>query len=102
MDIERIFDTSDYESLNLKWGLRGDPYLWEELRNLAVNKEFKSKSVFESFLDDNFKKLTQAGILSDDKSRVYIEKFNHGGISGGWVSIDTWMSRILPLLKSRY
>ena len=50
MDIERIFDTSDYESLNLKWGLRGDPYLWEELRNLAVNKEFKSKSVFESFL----------------------------------------------------
>lgn len=103
MDIEKIFDTSDFESLSLKWGLRGDPYLWEELKKRALEHSiFQSKTEFEKFIDINFKGIVQTGELSKDKSRVLIDRFPKQGISGGWVSLRTWESSILPLLKKRY
>jgi hypothetical protein len=103
MDIRKVFDVSDFETLELKWGLRGDPFLWEELRKRAESKvNFRSKQDFEIFIDENFKAITQSGNFSEDGSRVYVKNFNHGGMSGGWIAYNTWITKILPLLKNRY
>lgn len=103
MDTRKVFDISDFETLKLRWGLRGDPFLWEELKKRAANHEdFRSKQDFEIFIDKNFKEITQSGDFSEDRSRVYVKNFDHGGMSGGWIAYNTWITKILPLLKNRY
>lgn len=48
------------------WGLRGDPYLWDDL----------------------------------DK-QIYCEKYSHGGMSSGYVSLEFWVEVAIPMLIER-
>jgi hypothetical protein len=80
-----------------QWGLRGDPYLWEELReDLKYKKEPATEAELESTLTHSFEKLT-GQTLSPGKE-FFLEKLSHGGMSSGYVSCDFWLQRGFPLL----
>lgn len=84
------------------WGLRGDPYLWEDLSNY-LSKEPLPASVaqFLAIFENSFVHFVGAS-LSEPISSVYIERYNHGGISGGYVSFEFWRTTVLQELHRRY
>lgn len=83
------------------WGLRGDPYLWEELK-----KEFKevvlpkTEEEFLSLLREKYKSITNVSL--DEDKHIYIERFSNGGMSSGQISPAFWREDALPLLLERY
>lgn len=84
-----------------QWGLRGDPFLWDEIKssfekiNLPV-----SSSEFERLLHKSFKQLT--GEKPEQGKTIFIERYNSGAMSGGFVSCDFWMEKGFSLLIQRY
>ena len=85
-----------------RWGLRGDPYLWQamavEFGNQAVPA---SESELEALLGDIFAKWVGQPISSSDRS-IFVPKFSHGGMSSGHVSPAFWRDTALPLLRERF
>lgn len=82
------------------WGLRGDPWLWMELR----------KSTSRMPLPDTAKELT--AILRNlvlartnskmlDADSVYIARFSRGGMSGGHISLRFWEQDGIPAIVER-
>jgi hypothetical protein len=85
----------------VQWGLRGDPYLWDDLENYFLNvcnpcsneeflKEFHI--AFEQFTGNK---------LASSEYGIYIPRYNHGGMSGGKVSTEFWSEVAIPLLTER-
>ena len=94
--IENIFNPTPKQ-----WGLRGDPYLWESLRNhfeqVGLPREIDE---FEIELIKLFKSKTSKSIF--DKESVFVEGYAHGGMSSGHISIDKWRDEFIPLLMERF
>ena len=86
------------------WGLRGDPYLWDELEKLFSDSDYSiSPSEFSKRLDDAFEKLIKKGkINGNNKDFIYFEHYPQGGMSGGYVDKQWWLKQGLPLLKKRF
>jgi hypothetical protein len=84
------------------WGLRGDPYLWRELREHLSGADLPA-SVAETvgLLHEAFSELTGVDLASDPASSLYREQYAHGGMSSGMISLDTWRQRLMPLLADR-
>ena len=61
-----------FEEKPKRWGLRGDPYFWDHLKQLAEYMDF-----------------------------AVIDQFAHGGMSSGGVDNLWWMETGIPLLKNR-
>ena len=96
MDISDIFSEGP-----IQWGLRGDPHLWNELRKWLSGKEIPhSKEGFEALLETGFLEITGVPVSSDED--IFIERFNTGGMSGGYVNPKFWREKAIPLLVSRY
>lgn len=84
-----------------QWGLRGDPYLWKELREyMASAKEPASEQEFEQLFEEAFLRLTGES-LSPGKE-IFIERYSFGGMSSGYVSSDFWLEEVLPMLRRRF
>lgn len=82
------------------WGLRGDPWLWMEMR----------KSLSRVPLPDTLKELTallrnvvlartNSSMLDDDA--VYIPRFCRGGMSSGHISLRFWEQKAIPSIVER-
>ena len=85
-----------------QWGLRGDPYLWDELRaNFSAIPLPESAEKLQDLLEKAFEALTDTP-LSTDKKILVIERLAHGGMSSGGVSIPFWRDVVMPLLIERY
>jgi hypothetical protein len=83
------------------WGLRGDPYLWEEMRAYFSLVPLPSQlSELEEQIEHAFLKLSGQPLSSDEFFRV--ERFAHGGMSSGGISPHFWRDYVLPLLRVRY
>jgi hypothetical protein len=84
------------------WGLRGDPYLWEEMLD-TLAKEPMPASVTQliALLERTFEQLVGSP-FNIAKESVFVEKYNHGGMSSGHVCIEFWRERIFPELQGRY
>ena len=83
------------------WGLRGDPYLWRELRDdFAATPLPRTPSEFVKIVEDAFQALTGRPLLPGDA--FLLEKHAHGGMSGGGISPEFWYEKALPLLLERY
>lgn len=96
----RSFIGDLFEPKPSRWGLRGDPYLWHELRIHFANHPMPQSSVsLEQEFEKAFFQLTDH-TLSEEGS-FYIERFSHGGMSSGHISLGFWLNRALPLLKTR-
>jgi molybdenum cofactor cytidylyltransferase len=79
------------------WGLRGDPYLWEDMKQAFANIPFPySSPQLVADIRRIFKEKT--GEELDNQVRPYVPAYDHGGTSSGKVSGRFWMSTAIPLL----
>ena len=83
-----------------QWGLRGDPYLWRDLRTALANKNANTSDDLHKMLIEGYKKLTKKALKPNEEIRI--ERYNSGGMSGGFVSSNFWIETGFPLLLERY
>lgn len=96
--IEEIFKDEPSQ-----WGLRGDPYMWRELKNAFSDlTENLSQSGFEKELEKRFKSIMQQEGKQTSNKTVWFKKFPQLGMSGGTISLEWWKEMGLPLIKRRY
>lgn len=84
-----------------QWGLRGDPFLWDELREHFLTNELPESS--EDFCDQvgaTIKKVIGSD-LKDDQ-HVFVERYAAGGMSSGYVCPEWWRETGFPLLAERF
>ena len=84
-----------------QWGLRGDPYLWRELKNELVSVALPSTpSELQWILENAFWNVTQVSLAFCDEASV--ERYSHGGMSSGYISGEFWRERGFPLIVERF
>ncbi|MGW5434105.1 hypothetical protein ACWET9_44345 [Streptomyces sp. NPDC004059] len=85
-----------------QWGLRGDPYAWQALRDHLSGTDIPA-SVDEviSLLRVAFSEVVGTDLVTEPEAQVYREQYAHGGMSSGYVSLDTWRDQLMPLLVKR-
>lgn len=84
-----------------QWGLRGDPYLWEEMQNhFAQTPLPHSAEQLAQQLAQAFETLTGQPITAE--KHFSVERFPRGGMSGGMVSPAFWRETAVPLLQARF
>ena len=94
------FVSSIFEESPKQWGLRGDPYLWEEMKN-----EFSTVLVtislddFEKKFKEIFEKLTGTPLTRE--CHIFLSKYTHCGMSSGQICGEFWIDKALPLLLDR-
>lgn len=85
-----------------QWGLRGDPYLWREMKEAFAGTQLpESANDFRAEIEREFQRLVGVP-LSDEHEMHYVERYAHGGMSSGQVCFDFWKNRALSILSSRY
>lgn len=84
----------------LQYGLRGDPYLWKELKAEYEYSTINSLDDFKKMLLNCFKKVTND--LPMLGKTFYVEQYSFGGMSGGVISSDFWIEDGFPLLEERF
>jgi hypothetical protein len=90
-----------FSDLPGKWGLRGEPQLWEEFKAHFMQEcEPNNEERFLEALCKTFEALTGRSVQSD--SFIYVSRFNRGGIASGLVDPWNWRSVVFPTLTSRY
>ena len=83
-----------------QWGLRGDPHLWQEMRDAVGSKPMPdSVESLTRVIEEVYMELT--GRPMSQQKPFYVPRLNHGGMSGGVVSPSFWLERALPLLRKR-
>lgn len=83
------------------WGLRGDPYLWQELKETLQDVDAPyALTAVHKLLSSTYEALTGRSIL--DEEHFYIERYDHGGMSRGMISPQFWREKGLPHLLQRY
>ncbi|AJY64489.1 nucleotidyltransferase family protein [Burkholderia glumae] len=83
-----------------RWGLRGDPHLWDALRaRLAGVPLPDSDEAFEACIASAYADLTGQPLSLRQPAQV--PAFAHGGRSSGMVSPPFWSEVALPLLRGR-
>ena len=84
------------------WGLRGDPYVWEAIRQHLVGVLLPDDDVeLENLLLTAFASIVGVDLRTEVAENVYREEFAHGGMSSGHVCLPIWRDRLIPLLVSR-
>lgn len=90
-----------FEDTPCQWGLRGDPYLWDEMRNHFAETPFpKSEQELESLLAEAFFVLTGQTITTENNFRI--ERLAHGGMSSGWICPSFWQRGATDFLKRAF
>jgi hypothetical protein len=83
-----------------QYGLRGDPYLWKELKATYENSEIKSEQEFKNLLYSTFEKITGNKPMID---KVYgVKRYRFGGMSSGSIHCGFWIEKGFPLLLEQY
>ena len=86
-----------------RWGLRGDPHVWTAMRRALAQTPIPGCAEDgNQLLDDTFRNVV--GARHADTAfgdAIHLNKFDHGGMSGGQVHLETWLTKLMPLLKSR-
>lgn len=86
-----------FERKPRQWGLRGDSYLWEEMKELCVGDSLDIDDYgIADFVSKYFEKTTGQPLTFD--AQAYVERLAHGGMSSGSVSGSFWITRGIPLL----
>jgi molybdenum cofactor cytidylyltransferase len=82
------------------WGLRGDPYLWQELEQALAGQPLpESPIAVDALLAHLY--VTLVGENPSVGRRTYVPRYAHGGMSSGYVDADFWLTQGLPLLRQR-
>ena len=84
-----------------RWGLRGDPYFWDYLKDCAENMEILSPDELEQWIKAEYFSLSGKAMTNEYMDFAVIKQFAHGGMSSGGVDNRWWTREGIPLLKSR-
>ncbi|MFF8647322.1 hypothetical protein ACF06D_03585 [Streptomyces griseoluteus] len=91
-----------FEPAPEQWGLRGDPYLWQALRDhLAATDVPKSSDAVVTLLHRAFNELAGVDLASASDESIYLEQYAHGGMSSGHICLPVWRHQLMPLLTKR-
>lgn len=83
------------------WGLRGDPYLWREMRDRFKSFPLPdSEAGLNRALETAFFEICGRPMSAPD--RFHLEKFSHGGMSSGYIAPEFWRDAGLDLLLTRW
>ena len=83
-----------------QWGLRGDPYLWQELKEqLGMAPAPDTEQELVALLGRTIKGLLGEPFTMD--GQLYVERFAHGGMSSSSVSGDSWLRKGITHLVER-
>ena len=87
----------------LKYGTRGDTYLWAALRERFSTLPLpKASSDVERAIRDAFRELVGVP-LEAGAEIVHVDAFDGGsGTHAGYVSPDWWATRLVPILLDRH
>ncbi|MFD3449765.1 hypothetical protein ACFDTO_34900 [Microbacteriaceae bacterium 4G12] len=83
-----------------EWGLRGDPFLWNDLEN-AFSQVLLPCTEEEFMLKMNEYFLTLTGHDLEENNDFYVEQYNKGGMSSGYICPEFWRNELVPLLIQR-
>ena len=84
-----------------RWGLRGDPYFWDYLKQRAENMDIISPDELDQWIKEEYSTLSGKALTDKYMDFAVIEQFAHGGMSSGGVDNRWWMDEGIPLLKSK-
>lgn len=85
-----------------QWGGRGDPWLWRALRTRFADVPLPStQGGLEALLRRAFAAEVGHAVSDLVGVGVYVERFAHGGMSSGYVSLTWWSTTGIPLLLCR-
>lgn len=85
---------------NERWGLRGDPWLWMELRKSTSRIPMPdTQKELTALLRNLVLARTNSKMLDGDS--VYIARFSRGGMSGGHISLRFWEQEGIPAIVER-
>ena len=90
-----------FEETPERWGLRGDPYFWDYLKNRAENMNLISPDELEKWIREEYFSLSGKVLTGEYMDIAVIKQFAHGGMSSGGVDNVWWTEEGIPLLKSR-
>lgn len=89
-----------FDPAPVTWGLRGDPFLWAELRSHSIDSPLPaSRATLREELEHRIETLIDASLATD--AAVFVARYQHGGMSSGRVSPSFWRDVAIPLLLSR-
>ncbi len=94
-----------FERNPIRWGLRGDPYLWREMRAALRGKPLPDTlAQAEKMLEKAFLRIVGVELGSPQPDdRVHVKKFATGtGLSDGQVSLQYWRDTAVPILLDRF
>ena len=84
-----------------QWGLRGDPYLWQEIKMKLAHIDMPAtEQALNQLLFQTYQAAT--GYPISYQQPFPVERFNHGGMSSGFVDPVYWSNHLIPLLLERY
>ena len=84
-----------------RWGLRGDPYLWREMKSVLGYLAYPdTEEDFSVLLEQTYEQLTGASIK--ESHSVFVERYSHGGMSSGHVAQQFWLETGFPMLRERF
>ena len=82
------------------WGLRGDPFLYTEMRQSLIHVPLpRDAEEVSRLIYMAFETLTGASLI--DVGEVFVERFSRGGMSSGYVCGEYWRKECVPRLKKR-
>lgn len=84
-----------------RWGLRGDPFFWDELKQKTQTIRLpETKADLEKLLLELFKELT--GQEPEYGKSIYVNRYIGYGMSSGIVCADYWLEEGFPLIIQRF
>jgi hypothetical protein len=88
-----------------QWGLRGDLFLWMELRQVLCHCELSGTTDpgAECTVEDRLVAAiaTLTGTDLGERRDVHVRRYARGGMSSGMVSCEHWHLTVIPLLARR-
>lgn len=82
------------------WGLRGDPFLWDEMERLLAGVAVpEDRSALHQLLKESFERLAGVPLASQDAQ--FVSRYAAGGLSSGEVSPCFWRTSAIPTLLTR-
>ena len=82
------------------WGLRGDLYLWLEMRSALNHVPIPDRAeTLDQIISSLFFVLTSAELSPEVQVRV--SRFERGGMSSGMVDGDFWRGTFIPMIQNR-
>lgn len=85
------------------WGLRGDPYLWDDLARVFNPVPLPdSAETLSAMLEAAFFTLTTRPLQTRNSPPFGVERYAHGGMSSGGICPEFWRDRAFPLILERF